>query len=639
MLLCSLFSLAALLLAGGPGGGPTSALFAQEAFGCPMHPEVRSGVPGACSKCGMALVRMGPGGGKPYRVRVATEPSAVRAGEPVKLRFSVADPVSDAAVTRFEIVHEMPFHLFIVSDDLAHYDHIHPEPREDGTLEVVTTLPRAGAYSLFCDFLPTGGTPQVIRLRLATDGAVPPRESPRAPLIKDTVFSKTVDGIRFDLQVVPQPPAAGRVAVLQYHLTDAATGRPVEDLEPYLAAWGHTLILSDDASEYVHSHPAQAVPPGTDPATARGGPDVSFSGTMTAPGLHRAWSQFKRGGKVTTVSFTFDVAISQHLARWDGTRWRPMGDGGLAAALDGPVYALAMTSKGLYAGGEFRTAGGSPAPFVARWDGTKWQALGDGLAGPVWAIAVSGKDVYAGGEFPGGIARWDGRRWTTVGRGVDGTVSALAVFRGRVVAGGRYGTAGGAPARSIAAWDGTRWTPLGEGVAHGDAPGIVWALAQHGNDLYVAGEFLTAGPGAAGNVARWDGTRWHALGKGLRGGAERVSALAFRGSDLVAGGEFTWAGDGAAVRLAAWDGSAWRPLDVETSETVRALAVGSGLIVGGGAFQWAGGGRTNGIARRGDAGWSALGDGISGGAFLAPVLAVAAGEGEVYAGGGPFILR
>ncbi|HJQ97989.1 MAG TPA: hypothetical protein VJ826_06710, partial [Candidatus Polarisedimenticolaceae bacterium] len=413
----------------------------------------------------------------------------------------------------------------------------------------------------------------------------------------------------------------------------------VEDLEPYLAAWGHTLILSDDASEYVHSHPAQAVPPGTDPSTARGGPDVSFSGTMTAPGLHRAWSQFKRGGKVTTVSFTFDVAIPQHLARWDGTRWRPLGDGGLAVALDGPVYALAMTSKGLYAGGEFRTAGGISAPYVARWDGKRWQALGEGLGGPVWAIAASADGVYAGGEFPGGIARWDGKTWKAVGGGVDGTVSALAVFRGRVVAGGRYSSAGGNPAHSIAAWDGSRWTPLGEGVAHGDAPGIVWALTAHGDDLYAAGEFLTAGSDAAGNVARWDGARWHPLGKGLRGGAERVAALAFRGSDLVAGGEFTWAGGGPAMRLAAWDGNAWRPLDVETSETVRALTVSSDLIVGGGAFQWAGGGRTNGVARRSTAGWSALGDGISGGAFLAPVLAVAAKESEVYVGGGPFILR
>src|SRR5262245_4100135 len=118
MLLSSLLSIASLLLAGGPGGGPTSALVAQGAFGCPMHPEVRSGVPGACPRCGMALVKMGPGGGKPYRVRVETDPAAPRAGEPVTMRFFVSEPSNGAAVTRFEIVHDMPFHLFVVSDDL-----------------------------------------------------------------------------------------------------------------------------------------------------------------------------------------------------------------------------------------------------------------------------------------------------------------------------------------------------------------------------------------------------------------------------------------------------------------------------------------------------------------------------------------
>jgi uncharacterized membrane protein YozB (DUF420 family) len=45
------------------------------------------------------------------------------------------------------------------------------------------------------------------------------------------------------------------------------------------------------------------------------------------------------------------------------------------------------------------------------------------------------------------------------------------------------------------------------------------------------------------------------------------------------------------------------------------------------------------IARWNGREWSSLGEGISSGAFLAPVLAVAAGEREVYAGGGPFILR
>jgi hypothetical protein len=556
----------------------------------------------------------------------------------VRLRFVVVEPERAEPVRRFEIVHDMPFHLFVVSDDLEHYDHVHPALREDGSLDLETVLPVKGGYSLFCDFYPSGGTPQVVRLRLETAGAAGKPAS--ATLVPDRVLSKTVDGIRFDLTIVPAPPAAGRVAILQFHLTDALTGRPVEDLEPYLAAWGHTLVLNQDASEYVHSHPVQMFPAGADRTRVRGGPDVAFAATIATAGPHRGWSQFLRGGRVTTVAFTFDVAIPQHLARWDGRAWRALGDGGPGSALDGPVHAVLFSGETLYAGGEFRTAGGLPARGVARWDGRRWHALGAGLDGAVWALAARGGEIYAGGEFEGGVARWDGKAWRSVGgEGVDGAVHALTTLGDRLVAAGRFGRAGGAPADAIAAWDGAHWTPLGDGLRRGEPGGVVWALAARGSDLFAGGEFVSAGGAPAFNVARWDGSRWHALGGGLRGGLERVSALTVLGEELVAGGEFTRAGDVGALRLAAWNGTAWRPLDVDTSETVRALAGGSDLLVAGGAFSWAGGGKATGVARRSGAGWSSLGDGLSGGAFLSPVLVIAPRAGEIYAGGGPFILR
>ena len=637
MALRSLQLLAALLLAGGPAGGPTTVQFPPGAYTCPMHPEVRSEAPGGCPQCGMPLVPVGASGGPPYRVRLEARPAKPHPGEPVQLRFVVVEPERDEPVRRFEIVHDMPFHLFIVSDDLEHYDHVHPALREDGSLDLETVLPVKGGYSLFCDFYPSGGTPQVVKLRLETVGAAGKAAS--ATLVPDRDFSKTVDGIRFDRSIVPSPPAAGRIAVLQFHLTDALTGKPVDDLEPYLAAWGHTLILNGDASEYVHSHPVQSVPLGAQRELARGGPDVSFTAMIKTPGPHRLWSQFLRGGRVTTVSFTFDVVVPQHLVRWDGTRWRALADDGIASALDGPVHALVFSRDGLYAAGEFRHAGGSSAFGVARWDGKRWHALGSGLDGFVWALAVRDGEVYAGGEFPGGVARWDGRAWHPVGTGIDGAVHVLAVAGDKLVAAGRFQRAGGAPAGSIASWDGARWTALSTGLKRGEFEGLVWALAARGDELFAGGEFGSAGDTVAYNVARWDGTRWHALGEGLRGGLERVTALAIQGSDVVAGGEFTRAGEVVALRLAAWNGSAWRALDVETNETVRSLVAGPALLVAGGAFSWAGGGKATGVARRGRTGWSSLGDGVSGGAFLSPVLVVAPRAGEVYAGGGPFILR
>jgi hypothetical protein len=65
------------------------------------------------------------------------------------------------------------------------------------------------------------------------------------------------------------------------------------------------------------------------------------------------------------------------------------------------VSALAVSGSDLYAGGLFTTAGGSAANYIAKWNGSRWMALGSGMnyQGYVSALAVSGSDLYAGGYF------------------------------------------------------------------------------------------------------------------------------------------------------------------------------------------------------------------------------------------------
>ena len=120
----------------------------------------------------------------------------------------------------------------------------------------------------------------------------------------------------------------------------------------------------------------------------------------------------------------------------------------------------------LYAGGDFTTAGGVAANYIARWDGTTWHPLGSGIEGTnssVSALAVgSGGSLYAGGWFTtaGGvaanrIARWDGTAWHSLDEGIDGEVDALAVDgNGNLFAGGNFSTAGGIPSSYIACWTG-----------------------------------------------------------------------------------------------------------------------------------------------------------------------------------------
>jgi hypothetical protein len=277
----------------------------QAVYVCPMHPEVAATAPGTCPKCGMALVRSEPVDGD-YTISLDASPAAPRAGERLRLRFFVRHPVSGAVVRDFAIVHERPFHLFVVSQDLEDYQHIHPEIQPDGSLAVELTLSRPGYYKLYADFLPLGGRPQVLPEVLVTGDAATDLGSSSARLVPDTTRRKTAGSVAAILELPAAGLVAGRDEKLVFHVADPATGAPVRDLEPYLGAYGHTLVLSEDTLHYVHAHPVEEMPAGvSDP---RGGPDLTFKALLPRPGRYRIWTQLKRGGVVSTVSYTVDVA-------------------------------------------------------------------------------------------------------------------------------------------------------------------------------------------------------------------------------------------------------------------------------------------------------------------------------------------
>src|SRR5262249_55405397 len=62
---------------------------------------------------------------------------------------------------------------------------------------------------------------------------------------------------------------------------------------------------------------------------------------------------------------TFNFGSSLSIAAWNGTLWYGFGTG-----LDNVVHALAVYNNSLYAGGSFTSAGGNPANYIAKWNGT-----------------------------------------------------------------------------------------------------------------------------------------------------------------------------------------------------------------------------------------------------------------------------
>ena len=275
-----------------------------EEYTCPMHPEIRTTTNGACPKCAMSLVPVTPSVVDDFNLRLECSPKAPKPNEKVRLRFSVFNPKTGEQVKDFYITHDKLFHLFVVSQDMSEFQHIHPTFERDGSFTIETVLPIAGNYKIYSDFYPHEGAPQVLQQNLTTAGYTKDLLAAQPRLKPDTLFTRTVDGIKIDLTLEPEKIIAGQRVSLKYHLTDANTGEPIRDLVPYLGAWGHTLTLSEDQADYVHSHPEEVVPDTTDKSKLRGGPDATFNAFFPKPGNYRIWTQFQRGEKLSTVSFT-----------------------------------------------------------------------------------------------------------------------------------------------------------------------------------------------------------------------------------------------------------------------------------------------------------------------------------------------
>jgi len=294
--LAEMTALQATLKKYAPAGDAPSG-HAHEIYFCPMHCEDSKTYdkPGKCPVCEMNLKKLTT---DQFTVDVKPIGGTIEAGKPANFLFTLKDPTG-LPVKTVEIVHEKPLHLLMVSKDLSWYAHEHPELQQDGTFTFAFTFPAGGEYTLFNDFTPKDVGMQVVPVVLQVEGPA----APPVPLVVDAGKPKTVDGYMVTLDT-GGPVKTGGATHFAYTITK--DGKPVTNLQPYLGAMGHLVIISQDLKEFVHSHPHEE---GAEHGGAtKGGPKVDFEAHFKAPGLYKGWAQFQNNGKVITVPFTFSVA-------------------------------------------------------------------------------------------------------------------------------------------------------------------------------------------------------------------------------------------------------------------------------------------------------------------------------------------
>lgn len=267
------------------------------------------------------------------------------------------------------------------------------------------------------------------------------------------------------------------------------------------------------------------------------------------------------------------------LVKFDGysQTWLDMSTG-LGISTES-VKAIAVAPNGtIYAGGTFTNSANPTLSFLAKWNGTAWEAVGSGVNGPVYAIGIkTSSEVFVGGDFTtaGGVAvnnfaKWSGSAWTDVGGGFNDEVSCIYVSAssGSVYAGGKFSLSGTTAMNHISKLNGTTWTALGSGISSS-----VNAIMENNSILYAGTEALSA------PVKKFDGSAWSDV-TGLSSG--KVYALASFNNQLYAGGDFS----SPTFAAARYDGTNWSTIVTTFSSTdkVYAMLSRAGILYLGGKF-------------------------------------------------------
>ena len=121
------------------------------------------------------------------------------------------------------------------------------------------------------------------------------------------------------------------------------------------------------------------------------------------------------------------------------------------------------------------------------------------------SLYAAGTFTSVGAQSCNRIAKWNGTQWQPVDVGVNGTILAMAVYNNELYVGGQFSTAGGpsSTALNIARWNGSFWSALSpDGVSGGNPVGVN-SLYVWNNQLFVGGAFDSAGGTVSRMVARW----------------------------------------------------------------------------------------------------------------------------------------
>jgi Cu+-exporting ATPase len=220
----------------------------------------------------------------------------LRAGQPATLTIEVREADTGDLVDDLVRTHQVWMHVIITRSDLGTFAHLHPERTDRaGVFTLDVTLPTGGEYAVHTELRRRGQMADVLDDQPLTVGGVAP-----APIAvpTDDVREAVDHGVTVRL-------SGDAVVGDESDFTISVAG--VDDLQPYLGAAGHVVVMRSDGELFQHAHaetyddegrPVNALPGTTF------GPDLDLHVRFVVPGTYLLWAQVALAdGTVVTAPF------------------------------------------------------------------------------------------------------------------------------------------------------------------------------------------------------------------------------------------------------------------------------------------------------------------------------------------------
>lgn len=247
-----------------------------------------------------------------YELEIVSGASNVKPQQSTSIVYKIKNDKGEV-LKKFEVAHEKIMHFILVRHDLQQFQHIHPEYNGlTGEFTIDVTFLTDGPYRLFPDFTPSVDNPQKLPVTVYVDIQVGDIGNYTAQAVTpETEKTKSEDGYEI---IYTLPQQVQKQEELTYSLEVAKDNLPVTDLESYLGALGHSVIIKKETLDFIHTHAGET--DGNQGVqhdgamtgnTENKGPKIEFGTTFPQSGIYKIFTQFQHQGKILTTDYVVQV--------------------------------------------------------------------------------------------------------------------------------------------------------------------------------------------------------------------------------------------------------------------------------------------------------------------------------------------